>query len=146
MANKYYIHMVDEDGDKARMSLFAAGGLGTMDLLLAALEGVTSCRMSREVAAIPITASPQVAIDGPWDAADKVVFEFELADARILPITIPDPLASIFAADDETVDPTNAFVLTLIAAVEGSLRARDGTDVPANSFRRGYRIRAQRKS
>lgn len=76
-------------------------------------------------------AVPQVGVVTPGTAlynltTDTAVLTFQTIPGGSLQIVIPAPDASIFGPDGNTVDPTNATILALIASVVGTLMDSGG--------------------
>jgi hypothetical protein len=77
------------------------------------------------------------------DNEDKVMMTFADADGNIHNYKIPGPLESIFQSDKQTVDGTNANVLTYTAAMLAGGVTKAGR--PLTEFRGGKRMRIDRK-
>lgn len=73
------------------------------------------------------------------DIEDKAVLTFTTASGAIHRYQVPAPVASLFLADEETVDSSNADIATLFAAMSGVASSRDGSLI--NAFIGGIRIR-----
>jgi hypothetical protein len=74
---------------------------------------------------------------------DKAMLTFETASGAIHRYQVPAPVAAIFLADDETVDPANAKVTALTAAMIGKACSEDGVLIA--SYIGGIRIRKKLK-
>lgn len=91
----------------------------------------------------PLTSVPSAVIyGGPGqfqNSSDKAGMTFATSTGAYHRYRVPAPLASIFLADLETVDPTNAAVTSYVNAVDGNVSSRDG--VLMASFIGGLRVR-----
>jgi|SRR5882672_4655982 len=74
--------------------------------------------------------------------ADYALLQWVCVDGTIVSLKLPAPLSSIFLADGQTVDVANAGVVTLDAAVVGSLLSASGS--AAAALLGGTRRRANR--
>lgn len=73
---------------------------------------------------------------------DRAALLFLCVDNTLAQVIIPAPNLGIFLADGETIDPANALVVALVAAILGVLTNQNAS--PAASFVAGYRLpRAQ---
>lgn len=91
------------------------------------------------------TSSPAIntyGAAGAYDSVeDKAQLTYQTGTGAIHRYEIPAPLASIFLADDETVDPANGLVAALTAAMVGKASSRDG--VLLGSYVGGIRTRTK---
>lgn len=72
------------------------------------------------------------------DASDAAVLYFQTAAGAIAKVTLPAPVASIFMADGESVDPSA--IAAIIAAVIADCVTADGTAVA--SYVGGLRVQS----
>jgi hypothetical protein len=139
----------DNKGKIGRMVLLVAaaaidpsgGGIATVRAAIAAVVKAYNYQASLSFAA---TVSDTGALGVYADNEDKVQMRFKDEDGETHSYLIPAPLASIFDADGETVNPANGAVDTFISAVTTNVKTKSGRDIV--TFLGGRRMRRDRKA
>ena len=95
--------------------------------LLTALQGCSNadwsvCWESPETLNTPAPVAAQYLGVKP----DAVLY-FTCGDATVAQLRVPAPQVGIFLADQATIDPANAAVITLVAAAVGNLASSSGS-------------------
>lgn len=75
------------------------------------------------------------------DTEDRAVFLFRSANGYEVQVNIPAPKATVFLADDETIDSAQADVASFITGCQSQLCAHDGSALA--EYVRGYRQRSR---
>ena len=88
----------------------------TASVIAAALQAVSNSGQLQYWESPPVTPANPATAAIYQSNKDQAVLFFQCADATLAQLEIPAPLASIFMADADTVDPANALVILLIAA------------------------------
>lgn len=106
-----------------------AGATTAAQALQTAINNITNCAPAG--ASGPLTSVPGPVIYGGagqfQNVSDKAAVTFASASGAYHRYRVPGPLASIFLADLETVDPANAAVTAYANAVNGNVCSRDGS-------------------
>jgi len=89
----------------------------------------------------PPTYPTPAATERYQDVEDKAVLTYVTASGSYHRYKIPCPLVALFLADDKTMDPANASLVTLNGAVIGKASARNGELISA--FIGGIRTRVK---
>ena len=90
----------------------------------------------------PAVVSPTPAGSGQYSlSTTTAVLNFVTGIGSGVQVTVPAPVAAIFAADGVTVDPTNAVVAAFVAQVVGTLT--DGAGNVVTAYTQG--VRSSRK-
>jgi hypothetical protein len=121
---------IDNAGGFLRASswVFATPGLATYE---AAVQACSNAVLQFATNGIPSvsTATPG---SGQYNlTTDTAVLIFQTGAGTGVRVVIPGPMNSIFGANSSVVDPTNASVAALIAAVIGTLGDAGGNVVTA---------------
>jgi hypothetical protein len=113
----------DAKGNTARVSFYVTGATATLQATAANNIFVTLTPLTNaafQSSSGPETAAPTEVIYGTnseyANAEDKAIFTFQAANGSIHRLQVPAPIAAIFQADGETVDPANAAVVAFVAA------------------------------
>lgn len=137
----------DAKGNTARSTFYVASG-GTL-----ASQNTAALAIINAMA--PLSNAVQQAYNGPANAPatevvygtnaefasveDKAVFTFQTATGSIHRFQIPAPIAAMFLADGETVDPANTAVVTFTSAVVANAFTRGDEAITFGAF--GTRVR-----
>lgn len=137
----------DAKGNTARVSFFVAntGTTATQftaaNTVNAAIDALTNAVVQSAIG--PATGPRQEVVYGTnatyAGVEDKAIFTFQTSTGDIHRFQIPAPLASIFLADGETVDPTNTAVVAFVSAVVANCVSQNGEAITFGAF--GTRIR-----
>lgn len=137
----------DAKGNTARTSFYVAS-TGTLTAqntaalaVLTALDALTNCALASATGpatnpALPVVYGTNAAYPS---VEDKAIFTFTSAVGSIHRFQVPAPLAAIFLADGETIDPANTLVTAFTSAVVANTVSRDGVAITFGAF--GTRIR-----
>ncbi len=136
----------DAKGQTARVSFYCtaatfAAATPLANTVATDMEALTNSAISQATG--PYTLIPSPVVYGGagqfQDSSDKAALSFTTATGAIHRYQVPAPLAAIFLADLETVDPSNAAVTAFVAAMEAVACSRDGSAI--TTFIGGIRLR-----
>lgn len=99
--------------------------------LSAAIQAATNANLYLATRGRPVvgTTTPSDALYGP--VQDMMNMVFVTAIPTQVQLSIPAPVAAVFGAGGQTVDPTNALVAAIISAAVGTLTDINGNPVTA---------------
>jgi len=140
----------DAKGQTSVMKFFvvaasAAVALTDAQAIVAALTALTNAAQGNAKGAY--TTSPSTNVYGTnatyETVEDKAMLTYQTSTGQNHRYMVPAPLAAIFLADSETVDPSNGLVTALSAAMVGKAASGDGVLIA--SYVGGIRIRRKLK-
>lgn len=99
----------------------------------AEMQNVSNTNLLYATGAVPEVGVATPATDQYFLTTDVAVLVFQTVAGGRVVVVIPGPKASIFDAGGNTVDPTNADIISLIASVVGTLTDSGGNLVTAYS-------------
>jgi len=134
----------------AENTFVTATNLETQATLWPALLNALTGSTWRALGAQPVTEDVYGAGTGLFDnAEDRAVFTFATLSGSLVKVSVPNPLDSIFLADNMTVDITNAAVAAFVAAFNlgGAITAgyvgSTSTGSILNTYLGGLRVRGR---
>lgn len=144
MPNQAKFFFQDEDGKEGSMTQWTDAVLpSALAALVTKLRLCTNARLARYGILLLGTPDPAVPVGtGPYDIADKAVFESLDGDGNTYKFVVPAPRTVIFT-DSDNIDLNHIDVQTLQTAVISTVRTRGGATI--GPFVRGYRTRSPRR-
>jgi len=124
----------DAKGNTSRMSFFVDGATAALQATAAVavitpLQALSNAIISSTSG--PATGVPTEVVYGTaadyQSVEDKAIMTFQTSTGDIHRFQVPAPLASIFLADGETVDPANTLVVAYNSAVNANVTDRHGS-------------------
>lgn len=150
MATKLKLSMVDRQGERGSVSPnLKVTGTETVaqlqtiaDAVASAIDACSECGLVSGSVSVDgaLTPTSVDANPGAYDnREDRAKLAFRGADGTIATMTVPGPKTVSFASDGETVDPLEANMAALIAAVIQYLATKAGAAIVA--YISGKRVR-----
>lgn len=109
-------------------------GTGAGGIMTAVLAAVNADYQMWWESAETANGAPAPAVGQYQGNQPMAQLSFLCADATIATLLLPAPKVSIFMADQETIDPTNALVLAIVAAVTAAGGLVSTTGSPATGL------------
>jgi len=114
-------------------------GNATLAGLQAALLAKSNADLANEFEGVlTVNTTPAPVAAALQSVLDAAMLTFSTTSSSLVTVTLPAPIASIFFADGETVDP--AQIAAIIAAVVGTVQTVGGST--ATAFVSGTRVRS----
>jgi hypothetical protein len=142
----------DAKGNTARTSFYVAGANAGAQAVAANNIFVTLGPLTNaafQSSSGPETAAPIEVVYGGAatyeNVEDKATFTFQTASGAIHRYRIPAPVAAIFLADGETVDPANTAVVAFVSAVIANAVDRNGNAIAFGAVGIRQRVKIRRK-
>lgn len=137
----------DAKGNTARTSYYVSSTISltaqntAANAILTPLIALTNAALAAATGpstnpALPVTYGTNAAYPS---VEDKAIFTFTSAVGSIHRVQVPSPIAAIFLADGETIDPSNTLVTAFVSAYVANAVSRDGVAITFGAF--GTRIR-----
>jgi hypothetical protein len=125
---EYWVPQADDDP--------AAGGPAA---IADAIQDISSGQViTVELLSRATQDAPGVAGTGPYDTVwDKLSLDFNAADGSKVKLQLPGPKATLLQDDHFNVDPTDATVVALVAAMVANAKTAQGA--PITGLAGGYR-------
>lgn len=143
----------DAKGNTSRMSFFVDGQVSAtaaataQNAVTVATNALTNAVHQSSIG--PKFYAPQEVVYGTnaeyASVEDKAIFTFQTPTGGIHRLQVPAPIAAIFMADGETVDPANTTVVTWVSAVIANVVSRSGEAFAFGAFGTRLRRKMHRK-